>query len=128
MLEESRKILEDDAIWVHATCVRVPVLRAHAEALNISFEEEVSIEELDAVLRSAQGLTVLEDRVSNRFPMPSDATGQDHVFCGRLRKDPSFPHTFDLWVVGDQLLKGAALNAVQIAELLLSKQPCAHSV
>ncbi len=118
MLEESRKILEDDALWVHATCVRVPVLRAHSEALNITFDQDVSIEALYEVLRSAPGLTVLEDRALNRFPMPSDATGQDNVFCGRLRKDPSFPHTFDLWVVGDQLLKGAALNAVQIAELL----------
>ena len=119
MLEETRKILEDDAIWVNATCVRVPVLRAHSEALNITFSQPVSVEEVYEVLKQAPGLTILEDRARNRFPMPSDASFQDNVFCGRIRKDPSFPNTFDLWVVGDQLLKGAALNAVQIAELFL---------
>ncbi len=122
MLEETRKILEDDQIWVNATCVRVPVLRAHSEALNITFSQPVSVEQAYDALRSAPGLSILEDRSLNRFPMPSDASGQDDVFCGRLRKDPSFPNTVDLWVVGDQLLKGAALNAVQIAELFLRKK------
>jgi len=117
MLEETRKILEDDQIWVNATCVRVPVLRAHAEALNITFDGPVSVAEAYSVLKNAPGLCIMEDRQNNRFPMPSDVSGQDNVFCGRLRKDPSFPNTLDLWVVGDQLLKGAALNAVQIAEL-----------
>jgi aspartate-semialdehyde dehydrogenase len=127
MLDETRKILEDDKIWVNATCVRVPVLRAHSEALNITFSQPVTVEEAYAVLKTAEGLKILEDRKSNRFPMPSDATGQDDVLCGRIRKDPSFPNTLDLWVVGDQLLKGAALNAVQIAELILRKKPCARS-
>jgi aspartate-semialdehyde dehydrogenase len=126
MLYETRKILEDDQIWVSATCVRVPVLRAHSEALNITFSQPVSVEEAYAVLKTAPGLTILEDRENNRFPMPSDASGQDPVFCGRIRKDISFPNTLDLWIVGDQLLKGAALNAVQIAELILRKKPCAH--
>ncbi len=119
MLYETRKILEDDQIWVNATCVRVPVLRAHSEALNITFSQSVNVEDAYAVLKEAPGLTILEDRKNNRFPMPSDASGQDHVLCGRIRKDLSFPNTLDLWVVGDQLLKGAALNAVQIAELIL---------
>jgi aspartate-semialdehyde dehydrogenase len=127
MLYETRKILNDDQIWVNATCVRVPVLRAHSEALNITFSQPVSTEEAYAVLRTAPGLKVLEDRERNYFPMPSDASGQDDVFCGRLRKDFSFPNTLNLWVVGDQLLKGAALNAIQIAELILRKKSCAHS-
>lgn len=117
MLEETRKILEDDQIWVNATCIRVPVLRAHSEALNITFSQPVSVADAYKVLENSPGLTVLENRQQNRFPMPSDASLQDNIFCGRLRKDPSFPNTLDLWVVGDQLLKGAALNAVQIAEL-----------
>ncbi len=125
MLEETRKILEDDQIWVNATCVRVPVLRAHSEALNITFAGPITVEEAYAVLSSAPGLNILEDRSTNRFPMPSDATGQDAVFCGRIRKDPSFPNTLDLWVVGDQLLKGAALNSIQIAELIQDTQRCA---
>ncbi|SRR5581483_5580249 len=119
MLEETRKILEDEAIWVNATCVRVPVLRAHSEALNITFSQPVSVEEVYQVLHQAPGLKILEDRSQNRFPMPVDASFQDAVFCGRIRKDLSFPNTIDLWIVGDQLLKGAALNAVQIAELFL---------
>ncbi len=121
MLEETRKILQDDQIWVNATCVRVPVLRTHSEALNITFSKEVTVPMAYEILSSAPGIAVLEDRSKNRFPMPSDATGQDLVFCGRVRKDPSFPNTLDLWIVGDQLLKGAALNAVQIAELFLKR-------
>jgi aspartate-semialdehyde dehydrogenase len=121
MLEETRKILNDPDIWVNATCVRVPVLRAHSEALNISFREPVCVEECYDILNTAPGVKILEDRARNRFPMPSDASFQDAVLCGRIRKDPSFPNTLDLWVVGDQLLKGAALNAVQIAELFLEQ-------
>ena len=127
MLEETRKILGDDQIQVNAMCVRVPVLRAHSEALNITFSQPVSVEEAYGVLKNAPGVKILEDRACNRFPMPIDATGQDDVFCGRIRKDLSLPNTLDLWVVGDQLLKGAALNAVQIAELILRKKSCALS-
>jgi aspartate-semialdehyde dehydrogenase len=131
MLEETRKILDDNEIWVNATCVRVPVLRAHSEALNVTFTEPISVEEAYSVLQTAPGLKILEDRETNRFPMPSDASGLDDVLCGRIRKDPSFPNTLDLWVVGDQLLKGAALNAVQIAELLIQQRkidnlPCLY--
>jgi aspartate-semialdehyde dehydrogenase len=126
MLHETRKILEDEKIWVNATCVRVPVLRAHSQALNVTFSQPVSVEEAYAVLQTAPGLKILEDRKTNRFPMPIDASGLDDVLCGRLRKDLSFPNTLDLWIVGDQLLKGAALNAVQIAELIMRPQ-CVHS-
>ncbi len=119
MLYETRKVLEDNSIWINATCVRVPVLRAHSEALNVTFHRPATQEAIIETLRNAPGLTFLEDRSLNRFPMPSDATGQNSVFWGRVRKDLSFPNTFDLWVVGDQLLKGAALNAIQIAEQLI---------
>jgi aspartate-semialdehyde dehydrogenase len=125
IVQESHKILEDDQIAIHATCIRVPVLRAHSEAVNITFSQPVDVDQAYAVLRETTGLCVLEDRALNRFPMPSDANGQDPIFCGRLRKDPSFPNTLDLWIVGDQLLKGAALNAVQIAELLTRQPSCA---
>ncbi len=119
MLHETRKILGDDSIWVNATCVRVPVLRAHSEALNVTFHRPATKDQVIELLKYAPGLVLLENRSLNRFPMPSDASGQDSVFCGRIREDLSFPNTFDLWVVGDQLLKGAALNAIQIAEQLI---------
>lgn len=125
MLYETRKILEDDKIWVNATCVRVPILRAHSEALNVTFHNPITKELAIETLKNAPGLTLLEDRSLNRFPMPIDASGQDSVFCGRIREDLSCPNTLDIWVVGDQLLKGAALNAVQIAEQLITEGiPC----
>lgn len=118
MVRETRKIFHDPEIRVHATCVRVPVLRAHSEALNIEFAVEASVAEVYETLRGAPGVEILEDRAANRWPMPIDASGRDPVFVGRVRKDLSQPRTIDLWVVGDQIRKGAALNAVQIAELL----------
>lgn len=125
MLYETRKILEDEQIWVNATCVRVPILRAHSEALNVTFHNPITKELAVEILKNAPGLTLLEDRSINRFPMPSDASGQDSVFCGRIREDLSCPNTLDIWVVGDQLLKGAALNAIQIAEQLITEGfPC----
>jgi aspartate-semialdehyde dehydrogenase len=117
MVNETRKILEDSSIQVTATCVRVPVLRAHSIALNVEFHSPISREEAYAILRKSPGIRVLEELGVNRFPMPLDASGQDHVLCGRIREDISQPNTLELWVVGDQLLKGAALNSVQIAEL-----------
>lgn len=119
ILKESQKILEDDKVKIHATCVRVPILRAHSEAVNVTFEGPLSVEEAYAILSRSPGVRILENRACNRFPMPKDASGQEAVFCGRIRKDPSCPNTLDFWVVGDQLLKGAALNAVQIAELVV---------
>jgi aspartate-semialdehyde dehydrogenase len=120
MLHETRKIFHDDSLRITATCVRVPVLRAHSEALNIEFEGDPSVEDIYAVLRSSPGVEVQEDRSANRWPMPIDASGRDPVLVGRVRKDVSQPRTFDLWVVGDQIRKGAALNAVQIAERLFA--------
>ncbi len=118
MVKETRKIFHEPDIRVTATCVRVPVLRAHSEALNIEFEQEPDIEEVYRILKSAPGVEVLEDRAKNRWPMPLDASGRDPVLVGRVRKDLTQPKTLDIWVVGDQIRKGAALNAVQIAEKL----------
>ncbi len=118
MVRETHKILGDPAVRVNATCVRVPVLRAHSEALNIEFQRDVSPEQAYAVLREAPGVEIFEDRAANRWATPLDASGRDPVLVGRMRRDKSQPNTLDLWLVSDQLLKGAALNAVQIAELL----------
>jgi aspartate-semialdehyde dehydrogenase len=121
MVKETRKIFHDPDIRVTATCVRVPVLRAHSEALNIEFEQEPDIEEVYRILKAAPGVEVMEDRSKNRWPMPLDASGRDPVLVGRVRKDLTQPKTLDIWVVGDQIRKGAALNAVQIAELLAAR-------
>lgn len=115
---ETRKILEDDSIRVSATCVRVPVLRAHSVAANVEFHNSFSLEQVYSALENVPGLKVFEDRNANRFATPLDTTGKNEVFCGRFRIDPSQPNTLEFWAVGDQLLKGAALNAVQIAEHL----------
>ncbi len=120
LLKESRKILGDQQIRVTGTCVRVPVLRTHAEALNVEFSGSgMSVERAYEILKKAVGVTVLEDRAKNRWAMPVDVAGHDNVYVGRIRKDQSQDNTFDVWVVGDQLLKGAALNAVQCAEVAL---------
>ncbi|HKP98519.1 MAG TPA: aspartate-semialdehyde dehydrogenase [Fibrobacteria bacterium] len=118
MVKETRKIFHDEAIRVTATCVRVPVLRAHSEALNVEFEQEPDLEEVYKLLAAAEGVEVMEDRAKNRWPMPLDASGRDPVLVGRVRRDDTQPRTLDIWVVGDQIRKGAALNAVQIAEKL----------
>ncbi len=120
MVKETAKIFETDSVKVHATCVRVPVLRAHSEALNVEFERDVSVEEAMEVLRGAPGVQILEEPGANRWPMPLDASGKDPVLVGRMRKDKSQKNTLDFWVVGDQIRKGAALNAVQIAEHLFA--------
>lgn len=123
ILLETRKILEDPAIQVSATCVRVPVLRAHSISANVEFHHPFSLDEIYKAWEKVPGLKLLEDRKANRFPTPFDATGKNDVFCGRLRLDPSQPNTIEFWAVGDQLLKGAALNAVQIAEKLIEMPP-----
>jgi len=117
--KESRKILGDDSLRITGTCVRVPVLRTHAEALNVEFHRPLAVEQAYALLQQAVGVTILEDRPANRWAMPIDVAGKDNVYVGRIRKDLSQDNTLDLWVVGDQLLKGAALNAVQCAEVAL---------
>jgi aspartate-semialdehyde dehydrogenase len=120
VIEESRKILDAPDLKIAITCVRVPVLRAHSESINVEFSAPLSPQEACEILEKAPGVKLLEDWKNNRFPMPLDATGKDDVYVGRIRQDLSQSNTLDLWVVGDQLLKGAALNAVQIAERLLT--------
>src|SRR5262249_50185136 len=117
---ETRKIFGDPALLIGATCIRVPVLRAHAAALTIECERPISPAEARAMLAAAPGVRLVDDTARNYFPMPKDASGQDDILVGRIRQDMSDPTgcSIALFVAGDQLLKGAALNAVQIAELL----------
>jgi aspartate-semialdehyde dehydrogenase len=119
MLNETRKIMGLPDLRLSATCVRVPVLRAHSEAVNIAFSEPFPVAEARELLQKAPGVELLENFETNRFPMPTDVTGRDPVAVGRIRQDLSDPHALELWLCGDQIRKGAALNAVQIAELLL---------
>jgi aspartate-semialdehyde dehydrogenase len=118
MLNETRKIMELPDLRLSATCVRVPVLRAHSEAVNIEFSEPFPVAEARALLEVAPGVELIEDFGANRFPMPTDVTGRDPVAVGRIRQDLSEPNALELWLCGDQIRKGAALNAIQIAELL----------
>lgn len=118
MVNETRKMLHDDEIRVCATCIRVPIPRAHSEAIVFEQERKVTVEEALEALRKAPGVEVIDDRAKNRFPMPVDVTGKYDVAVGRVRYDLSAENSLALFCCGDQLLKGAALNAVQIAELL----------
>jgi aspartate-semialdehyde dehydrogenase len=120
LVRETRKIFDCPEIAITATCIRIPVMRAHCESINLEFTRPITPEEVRQILQTAPGVTVLDDREHNRFPMPIDASGQDDVFVGRIRQDESLPNHrgINLWVSGDQLRKGAALNAIQIAELL----------
>ena len=121
MVDETRKILGAPHLAVSATCVRVPVFNAHSESVNVEFEEPVSPEEARALLAGAPGVEVVDDVESFAYPMPKDADGEDPVYVGRIRRDDSQENTLNLWVVADNLRKGAALNAVQIAEALIEK-------
>jgi aspartate-semialdehyde dehydrogenase len=121
VIQETRKIFEDDAINVGVTCVRVPVLRAHSEAITLECEKPITEDEVRKLLSNAPGVKLVDDRAKNYFPMPIDASCQDDVLVGRIRTDTSDPtgHSIAMFVAADQVLKGAALNAVQIAEFLL---------
>jgi aspartate-semialdehyde dehydrogenase len=119
MVVETQKILHAPEIRLAATCVRVPVLRCHSESVNVEFDGPVSVEDARAALAAAPGITVLDDPAQQLYPMPALLEGTDDTYVGRLRRDPSVAHGLAFWVVADQLRKGAALNAVQIAELLL---------
>ena len=119
MVVETKKIMGDPAIEVAATCVRVPVLRCHGEAINVEFADEVTVEAARAALEAAPGVEVMDDTANKVYPMPGLLAGTDGTFVGRLRKDPTVPHGIAFWDVADQIRKGAALNAVQIAQLLL---------
>ncbi|MDE1149238.1 MAG: aspartate-semialdehyde dehydrogenase [Azospirillaceae bacterium] len=120
MVTETWKIFGDADIRISATCVRVPVLRAHSEALTVEFERPITPAEVKDILATAPGVRIVDDAEKNYFPMPVDASGQGDILVGRIRQDISDPsgRSIQLFVAGDQLLKGAALNAVQIAELL----------
>jgi aspartate-semialdehyde dehydrogenase len=121
MVHETRKIFDCPEIAVTCTCIRIPVLRAHCESINLEFAEPITPDEVRDLLNTAPGVCVLDDRAHNRFPMPIDASGKDDILVGRIRQDESIPENrgINIWVAGDQLRKGAALNAVQIAEKLL---------
>jgi aspartate-semialdehyde dehydrogenase len=121
MVNETRKIFGDSQIKISATCVRVPVMRAHSESINLEFVNPFSIAKAREILNDAPGVKLVEDWQANYFPMPIDATGQDEVLVGRIRQDLSHPCGLELWLCGDQIRKGAALNAVQIAELLVKE-------
>ena len=120
MVNETRKIMDLPDLRFSATCVRVPVLRAHSEAVNIEFDQPFPVEEARSLLQQAPGVELIEDLDANRFPMPTDVTGRDPVAVGRIRQDISDPNALELWLCGDQIRKGAALNAIQIAELLIA--------
>jgi len=121
MVKETRKIFDCSEIAITCTCIRIPVFRAHCESINLEFMGSITPDEVRDLLSTAPGVSVLDDREHNRFPMPIDATGKDNIFVGRIRQDQSIPENrgINIWVAGDQLRKGAALNAVQIAEKLL---------
>ncbi len=121
MVNETRKIFDCVEIAITCTCIRIPVLRAHCESINLEFTEAITPDQVRDLLSTAPGVSVLDDRENNRFPMPIDASGKDDIFVGRIRQDESIPENrgINIWVAGDQLRKGAALNAVQIAEKLL---------
>ena len=123
MVKETRKIFGDPDIRISATCVRVPVLRAHCESLTVEFTSSIEADKVRDILSHAPGVKVVDQREKNYFPMPRDASGQGDILVGRIRNDLSDPtgRSIAMFVAGDQLLKGAALNAVQIAELLIAK-------
>jgi aspartate-semialdehyde dehydrogenase len=120
MYHETKKIMHSD-IEVSATCVRIPVMRNHSEAIWIETENEISVEEVKRAMENAPGVTLLDNPSEQKYPMPLFGAGEDDVFVGRIRKDITNPKGLTFWCVGDQIKKGAALNAVQIAEILIEK-------
>jgi aspartate-semialdehyde dehydrogenase len=119
--EETKKIMGDDTIQVSPTTARVPVRVGHSEAINLEFERPISVEAARAAFRSAPGVVLLDDYAKGEVPLPLQCEGRDETFVGRIRKDPTVPHGLNLWVVADNLRKGAATNAVQIAEVLVAR-------
>ena len=121
MIKETNKIIGDDTIRITATTVRIPVVGGHSESVNIEFANEFDLEEVRALLAKQTGVVVVDNPANQEYPMPKDAHGKDEVFVGRIRRDESQPKTLNLWVVADNLRKGAATNTIQIAEKLLEK-------
>lgn len=122
MVNETKKIMRDDNIRVTATTVRIPVMGGHSESVNIEFANDFDLEEVKSLLSSAPGVVVVDDPANAQYPMPKDAHEKDEVFVGRLRRDETQANTLNMWIVSDNLRKGAATNAVQIAEYLSAKQ------
>jgi aspartate-semialdehyde dehydrogenase len=121
MVNETKKIMRDDSIRVTATTVRIPVIGGHSESVNVELENEFDIDEVKKILCNAPGVAVVDDPSAQKYPMPMDAHEKDEVFVGRLRRDETQPKTLNMWIVSDNLRKGAATNAIQIAEYLLAK-------
>lgn len=121
MVNETRKIMGDSTIGVTATTVRIPSVGGHSEAVNVEFREDFNLSEVRSILASTPGVIVQDDPKNNIYPMPINSKGRDEVFVGRLRRDESQPNTLNMWIVADNLRKGAATNAVQIAEFMLEK-------
>ncbi len=121
MVNETRKILGDNSIGVTSTTVRIPSIGGHSEAVNVEFYEDFNISEVRAILSSTPGVIVQDDPKNNVYPMPINSKGRDEVFVGRIRRDESQPNTLNMWIVADNLRKGAATNAVQIAEFMMER-------
>ncbi|MCW3084716.1 MAG: aspartate-semialdehyde dehydrogenase [Bacteroidetes bacterium] len=122
MVNETRKIMGDDSIRVTATTVRIPVMGGHSESVNVEFEHEFELNDIRAILENEPGVTVVDDVKNLKYPMPMHAHDKDDVFVGRLRRDETQPKTLNMWIVSDNLRKGAATNAVQIAEYLIAEK------
>jgi aspartate-semialdehyde dehydrogenase len=121
MVNETRKIIGDNSIGVTSTTVRIPSIGGHSEAVNVEFHEDFNVSEVRSILSSTPGIIVQDDPKNNIYPMPINSKGRDEVFVGRIRRDESQPKTLNLWIVADNLRKGAATNAVQIAEFMLER-------
>ncbi|MCS3797906.1 aspartate-semialdehyde dehydrogenase [Niastella sp. OAS944] len=121
MVNETKKIMGDDSIRVTATTVRIPVMGGHSESVNVEFNKDYELGEVKSLLQSAPGVVLVDEPATQQYPMPMDAHEKDEVFVGRLRRDETQPNTLNMWIVSDNLRKGAATNAVQIAEYLMSK-------
>jgi aspartate-semialdehyde dehydrogenase len=121
MVNETKKIMRDDSILVTVTTVRIPVMGGHSEAVNVEFEKDFNLDQVRDILSNAPGVVLVDDPSQARYPMPKDAHEKDEVFVGRLRRDESQANTLNMWIVSDNLRKGAATNAVQIAEYLMQK-------
>jgi len=122
MVNETKKIMRDDTIRITSTTVRIPVVGGHSEAVNVEFNKEYDLLEVRSILQSSPGVIVVDDPSNQQYPMPMDAHEKDEVFVGRLRRDESQPNTINMWVVSDNLRKGAATNAIQIAEYLVANK------
>jgi len=121
MVNETKKIMEDDSIRITATTVRVPVFYSHSESVNIETEKKLTADQVREILSKAPGVVVVDNPKKNEYPLALHATGKDETFVGRIREDDSIPNGINLWIVSDNIRKGAALNAVQIAEILIQK-------